>query len=162
MAAYDRAKALAYARRWAFDRNPRFGSFNGIGGDCTNFISQIIYAGSGVMNYTPNTGWYFISMKKRAPAWTGVEFLYRFLVNNKGPGPYGRLVAPWEAELADIIQLSFDGEHFGHSLAIVSIQPPGGIYDMTIATHSNDAYDRPVSSYNFQKYRVIHIEGVRP
>ena len=33
---YDRAHAVAYARRWALSRNPLFYDFTGIGGDCTN------------------------------------------------------------------------------------------------------------------------------
>ena len=50
---YDRAKAVAYAERWALSRNPRYYDFEDIGGDCTNFASQCIYAGAGVMNWTP-------------------------------------------------------------------------------------------------------------
>ena len=53
---YDRAKAVAYAERWALSRNPRYYDFEDIGGDCTNFASQCIYAGAGVMNWTPVTG----------------------------------------------------------------------------------------------------------
>lgn len=50
---YDRAAAVAYARKWAVGRNPKFYDFNDIGGDCTNFASQCIYAGCGVMNFLP-------------------------------------------------------------------------------------------------------------
>ena len=87
---YDVTRALEYARKWAFARNLRYYNFDALGGDCTNFISQCLYAGCGVMNYTPDTGWYYISLNSRAPAWTGVPFLYNFLVNNRGTGPYGR------------------------------------------------------------------------
>jgi hypothetical protein len=41
---YDRARALAYAEKWALSRNPAYFSFDGLGGDCTNFISQCLYA----------------------------------------------------------------------------------------------------------------------
>ena len=53
---YDRNAAVAYARKWAMDRNPAYYNFDGIGGDCTNFASQSIYAGSKIMNYTPVMG----------------------------------------------------------------------------------------------------------
>lgn len=53
--AYDRQAAVSYARRWALDRNPAFYDFDRIGGDCTNFTSQSIHAGSKIMNYTPVT-----------------------------------------------------------------------------------------------------------
>ena len=33
-----------YARKWAFSRNPAYYDFENIGGDCTNFVSQCLYA----------------------------------------------------------------------------------------------------------------------
>ena len=45
---YDRDAAVAYARRWALSRNPLYYDFEDIGGDCTNFASQYIFAG-GIM-----------------------------------------------------------------------------------------------------------------
>ena len=77
---YNRRRAISYANRWALSRNPAYYDFSEIGGDCTNFVSQCLYAGSRVMNYTPETGWYYISVNERSPSWTGVEFLYQFLV----------------------------------------------------------------------------------
>ena len=102
---YDRAKAVAYAERWALSRNPRYYDFENIGGDCTNFASQCIYAGAGVMNWTPVTGWYYIDAARRTASWTGVEYLYRFLVTNGGAGPFARLVMPEEVQPGDIVQL---------------------------------------------------------
>lgn len=46
---YDRISAVNYAKKWALSRNPKFYDFDPIGGDCTNFISQCIYAGAKVM-----------------------------------------------------------------------------------------------------------------
>ena len=57
---YDRGAAVRYAKRWAYGRNPAFYDYERIGGDCTNFASQCVYAGSGVMNYTRDLGWYYI------------------------------------------------------------------------------------------------------
>ena len=55
---YDRFRAVAYALRWALSRNPRYYDFEDIGGDCTNYVSQCLFAGCGVMNYAPENGWY--------------------------------------------------------------------------------------------------------
>lgn len=33
---YDRTSAAAYAKRWAFARNPAYADFENLGGDCTN------------------------------------------------------------------------------------------------------------------------------
>ena len=49
---YTRLAAVNYAVRWALSRNPAFENFSGQGhgGDCTNFISQCLYAGGWTMN----------------------------------------------------------------------------------------------------------------
>ena len=99
---YNRDAAVAYAQKWAYRRNPRYYDFSNIGGNCTNFASQCIYAGSGVMNYTPVYGWYYINVNNRAPAWTGVNELFRFLTTNRGPGPQGEEVGLEEIEPGDI------------------------------------------------------------
>ena len=61
---YNRARAVEYARRWALSRNPLFTNFAGRGGDCTNFVSQCIYAGTCQMNFTPSFGWYYIDQNE--------------------------------------------------------------------------------------------------
>ena len=57
---YNRREAVAYAHRWAYGRNPAYYDYEHLGGDCTNFASQCIYAGCGIMNFTPTFGWYYI------------------------------------------------------------------------------------------------------
>ena len=49
--AYDRISAINYAHKWALSRNPRYYNFDAVGGDCTSFISQFLFAGSQKMNY---------------------------------------------------------------------------------------------------------------
>ncbi len=153
---YKRAAAVAYARRWALSRNPAYYDFEEIGGDCTNFASQCIYAGAGVMNYTPETGWYYISVNDRAAAWTGVEYLYNFLVNNRSVGPYGHRVSQQEIQPGDIVQLGRSDGSFYHTPVILSVRP-----QILVAAHTYDALDRPLSSYNYDQVRFIHIDGVR-
>ena len=86
---YIRERAVEYASRWAFSRNPLFYDYTGIGGNCTNFVSQCVYAGSCTMNFTAIFGWYYLSDKERTASWTGVEFFYNFMTGNKGPAPSG-------------------------------------------------------------------------
>ena len=154
--AYNRQSAVAYARRWAFSRNPAFYDFENIGGDCTNFASQCIFAGARVMNYTPNTGWYYRSASDRAAAWSGVEYLYRFLINNKSVGPFASLVSQKDAEIGDIVQLGRNNGDLYHSPVIVSTSPK-----ILVAAHTFDALDRPLDTYIYDTARFIHIEGVR-
>ncbi len=154
--AYNRAAAVAYAVRWAMARNPSYYDFEKIGGDCTNFASQCIFAGARVMNYTEVLGWYYRSLNDRTASWSGVEYLYKFLVNNRSVGPYAREVSQEEVMAGDIVQLgTYDG-HFYHSPVIVSTKP-----QILVAAHTFDALDRPLSSYMYDKARFLHIEGVR-
>jgi hypothetical protein len=153
---YDRASAVSYARRWALSRNPAYYDFESIGGDCTNFISQCLYAGSGIMNYTPVYGWYYISASERSAAWSGVEYLYNFLVTNTSVGPYARVVYESEVAAGDIIQLGKADGDFYHTLFILETEP-----EILVAAHTYDALNRPLSSYSYDIARFLHIDGVR-
>lgn len=153
---YNRAEAVAYARKWALDRNHAYYNFQNIGGDCTNFASQCIYAGAKVMNYTPVMGWYYRSASDRTPSWSGVEYLYNFLVNNQSVGPYARVVPQSEAEPGDIVQLGTESGDFYHSPVIISVTPT-----ILVAAHTYDVLDKALSSYDYEVARFLHIEGVR-
>ena len=160
---YDRRRAVEYARRWALNRNPLFIDFTGQGGNCTNFVSQCIFAGAPVMNYTPTFGWYYISAEDRAPAWSGVDELYDFLTGapdfatqNRGYGPFATDArSSREVEIGDVIQLADDSGSFYHSLIISEFTDN----DVLVCAQSNDALDRPLSTYNYSSIRVLHIEG---
>lgn len=153
---YNRAAAVSYARQWAFGRNPAYYNFDNLGGDCTNFASQCLYAGAGVMNYTPDYGWYYLSLNDRSPAWTGVEFLYEFLVNNRSVGPYGHRVPQSQVMPGDIVQLGRADGSFYHTPVIIAVRP-----QILVAAHTYDALDRPLSSYSYDRVRFVHIDGVR-
>ncbi|MBR7133869.1 MAG: amidase domain-containing protein [Clostridia bacterium] len=154
--AYNREAAVDYARRWALDRNSAYYDFESLGGDCTNYASQAVFAGAGVMNYKAVTGWYYRSASDRTASWTGVEYFYKFLVNNRWAGPYGRIVQQNEVKPGDIVQLGRQDGSFYHSPVITAVYPT-----LLVAAHSFDALDRPLSTYIYNTARFIHIEGVR-
>lgn len=158
---YRREEAAAYARHWAYGRNPEFYDYERIGGDCTNFASQCIYAGTGVMNYTPTFGWYYIDADNKAPAWTGVEYLHNFLIRSEiSPGPICTVTQDLAAaEPGDVIQLIFEGDVFQHSPVVVATDGSGRPSGILVAAHSYDADCRPLDSYTYQQYRVLHILG---
>lgn len=155
--AYDRQAAAAYAKKWAFRRNPAYLNFDNLGGDCTNFASQCLYAGSGVMNHTRVYGWYYYSSDNRTASWTGVSFLYNFLVGNKGEGPFAKLSDRQNVRPGDLVQLGTAGGHFYHSPVIVAADEN----EIYVAAHTDDAYMRPLSSYIYDQARFLHILGVR-
>jgi len=109
-------------------------------------------------------GWYYIDANQKAPAWTGVPYLYNFLTR-KGVsvGPVGEDCAPEDLRPGDLIQLSFKGEEFQHSPIVVSVGFPAAPENILLAAHSFDADNRPLATYEYRKIRMIHIIGtIRP
>ena len=156
---YNRKKAIEYASKWAYKRNSKYYNFDNVGGDCTSFISQCIYAGTGIMNYKKHIGWYYNSSSDRTASWSGVEFLYDFLIRNKGTGPTAIKTVIKELKIGDIIQLRFSNDRFSHSLIIID-KKGNSLEDIYIATHTEDAYYRKLSTYIFQDIRFIHIVDI--
>lgn len=158
---YNRQKVLQYAKKWAYKRNPKYYNFDNVGGDCTSFVSQCIYAGSNIMNYSKQNGWYYINGNNKSPSWSGVEYLYNFLTTNKLVGPYGKEVNQQEIEIGDIAQLSFNGLNFGHTLIITKIENRLNLNQIYISSHTFDSFDKRINEYNFEKIRFIHIEKIK-
>lgn len=159
---YDRAAAVAYAHRWAYSRNPDYYNFDEIGGDCTSFASQCLYAGAGVMNFTPTFGWYYRNIRDRAPAWTGVPYFYNFLTRTAASrGPFAVQAPLEQAQPGDFVQLRFASDApFTHTPVVVAVlgQTP---QEILVAAHSLDSDFRPLSTYPYEALRLIHILGVR-
>ncbi|NLT58307.1 MAG: amidase domain-containing protein [Clostridiales bacterium] len=150
---YDRERAIQYAKSWALRRNPSYADFSLMGGDCTNFISQCLYAGGGVQNYTPTMGWYYNSLSSRAPAWSAARFLYRFLKANRSVGPVAREVGKSGLQIGDLIQLENESGVY-HSLIVTGFDGR----DPLICTHTFDAYMVPFSRYTAPAAHFMHIE----
>lgn len=157
---YNREAAVRYAHKWAFGRNPRYYDYENIGGDCTNFASQCLYAGTAIMNFTPDLGWYYIDANRKSPAWTGVQYFYNFITRKEqSPGPFGIETTLDRLEPGDFIQLRFNRQSFSHTPVVVSMGQPPTLDNTLIAAHSYDADWRPVSSYFYQEIRFLHILG---
>ena len=137
---YDRRAVVMYAHQWAYGRNPAFYDYENLGGD------------------------YYIDSDQKAPAWTGVPYLYNFLTRN-GPsvGPVGEPCDLEQLRQGDLIQLSFKGTEFQHSPIVVSVGNPVTPENVLIAAHSYDADNRPLSTYEYRDIRFVHILGtMRP
>jgi len=158
---YDRQKGVGYAQEWAYKRNPKYFDFENFGGDCTSFISQCIFAGAGVMNYTSVMGWFYNSSTSRSPSWSGVQFLYNFLTTNNDVGPFASEVDISKLEIGDIIQLGDKDDKYFHSLYITKINGAPSVDTIYVSTHSFDANLRALNTYFYSKARYLHIDGVR-
>lgn len=160
---YNRQRAIDYARQWAYRRNPDYFDFETLGGDCTNFASQCLYAGVGVMDFTPTFGWYYLNANNKAPAWTGVRYFYNYITRTETrPGPFGFDAKLEQLEPGDFVQLGFQPNVYSHTPIIVEMGSPPTLANTLVAAHSYDVDCRPLDTYNFQQLRFLHILGAYP
>lgn len=147
------------AANW--DKRPSaWGNFDGMGGDCTNYISQIIYAGGAPEDKTGSYQWFYDGYSSRAPSWTGVNQLYSYLVGNTGTGPQGSSGSGgiYTSMTGDLIQFDFDYDStYDHSTAIIN-HTTGTTAVTTVTAHTNDAYNKPLSDYPGSQ-RWIKLNG---
>ena len=90
--AYNRAAAATYADTYWQSYNPAWPSFARKGGDCTNFVSQALYAGGIAMRPSPlyagDAAWYMLQSKGRrwsySLSWINVQSQRSFLLSLPG------------------------------------------------------------------------------
>ena len=113
------------------------------------------------MNFTPTYGWYYRNANDKAPAWTGVIYLHQFLTREEpSVGPVCVETTDLsQAQIGDVIQLSFENIGFRHSPVVVETNGTGSPDGILLAAHSYDADWRPLSTYEYENYRVLHITG---
>lgn len=157
---YNRTKAVEYALEYSLKRNNKYHDYTNEGGNCTNFASQVLYAGCNVMNYSKN-GWYYLSAENTSISWANVVPFYNFLISNKDVGVFGKESPLESCEVGDIIQLKFKNKPtFSHCLVVTKItnHSPKGIF---VCANTRDVKNVPVSFYSYEKIRLIHILGYR-
>ncbi len=144
-----------YQRIWALNRNPAWGDFSNLGGDCQNFASQVIYAGGAPMDEVGSYKWYYYGSGNRAPSWTGVYWMKLYILNNAGKGPHGILYSSISyLYCGDMVMFDWDGDgSYDHTAVIYS---PGN--SPTLSAHTQDMLDEPLSSFgSAQSYVYIHL-----
>lgn len=151
---YDRDAAVEYAKKWAKSRNSIYMNFDGMGGDCTNFASQCLFAGINVMNYQKDIGWYYNSPNDRAAAWSGAEYFIKFMLGNKGEGPFATAVSIQNLEVGDFISLN-NGSAYYHTLIVTGFSNGTPL----VSAHTDDSYMRNFDTYKFAFSTGIHILG---
>lgn len=77
---YNREKAREYALKWATSSNKEYYNFINDGGDCTNFVSQVLRAGGlefkgNKSNATSIDSWFYYSsnLPNRSSTWTAAQ-----------------------------------------------------------------------------------------
>jgi Putative amidase domain len=150
---YSGAAAAAYADKYWQTYNTAWPSFANSGGDCTNFVSQALYAGGIAMRLSPqysgNAAWYMVGSKHRwsyAAPWVNAQDNSIFALQHL-PGVtqvatyYG--VAPGQtvadnATQGDIVLYDFNNDGvYDHEAIVVANDGTG--WDLVDA-HTNNRY----------------------
>lgn len=164
---YNRDKAKEYADRWWNSANPNFYRFDV---DCTNFVSQCLYAGDAPMNYTGRreSGWWYEGYSQGRERWSyswavaNSLQLYlqtsRFGLRGEPVGSAGKL------RIGDIISYDWDGDsRFQHSAIVTAFDPDG---EPLVNAHTSDSFRRYWDyrdSYAWSaatRYSFLHIPDV--
>lgn len=167
---YSRRNAVDYALTYALHPNPEYRYFlvaGNLGGDCSNFISQCLYAGGAPMDFGSQRPWWY----KKSPrgnmndtwsiSWAVAHSLYWCLkVRNelKLPGLKGEEVPDDSLmQLGDVIQFEdFNGMVY-HSGIVTSFAVEGGRKVPLISHHTYNAINVPYTEHSAKKIHFMKI-----
>jgi len=129
MSLYNREKATAYAERWWNSYNPRFRRFEV---DCTNYISQCLWAGGAPMTHFGNRsrGWWYKGNGRTSDNWSytwSVAHSLRWYLRTSQSGLRAIEVnSPSELQLGDVICYDFNGDgHWQHNTIVTGFDALG-------------------------------------
>lgn len=162
---YNREDAVNYAKRYALSPNPNFryfGIYANIGGDCTNFTSQCLFAGGAPMTYSTEYAWWYNNSVTNdtlddtwSIPWAVAHSLYwtlRVNMQNGYYGPKGLEVRDINAmELGDMIFYEGDNGIIYHSAIITSFDSSGPL----ISQHTFNALN--ISYLKTWKAKFMHF-----
>ena len=174
---YCRDAAVSYARTWAYGRNNYFYVYTQ---DCTNFVSQCLFAGGIKMNSRwhsyayPKAGrWEGRNNEKYnwdiTPSWRQAQALYNFLTDPANGYIWSDVVSirtsygvKWAAnkcgiQPGDVLFLAgSDGSNPHHAMIVTKVEN-GEIY---YAGHTNNRKDQPLSEVmGDEEVKVIRIRN---
>ena len=135
MGAYNRSAALTYQQAWWSARN---GSFYSYGGDCTNYVSQVIMAG-GMHQTWGSDAWHGSVGATPTQSWTVVVENRNWLWRNG----FSRGVSGPTASVSDPVYYDYFSDGGWDHAAIISTDNGGYNY---VSQHTTDAYNRSVAS----------------
>lgn len=162
---YRREEAAAYADRWWKDGNPEFEIFEV---DCTNYVSQCLFAGGAPINYTGKreTGWWYKGYNGTQEwwsfSWAVSDSLERYLSAQRSSGLRAEAVErPDQLSLGDVIQYDWDGNgHYQHSTIVTAFDAEGMPLVNARTVSSRHRYWDYRDSYAWTDrtaYRFFHI-----
>jgi len=134
---YNRLLAVQYAAMWWSSYNPMFRAFPD---DCTNFVSQCLWAGGMPMEVTArrDTGWWYLGPADQWSLSWAVAHSLRWYLEVSGRAE--RRETARELELGDVISYDWNRDFtWTHSTIVVGFDPAG---EPLVAAHSLPSWGR--------------------
>ncbi|RIE02321.1 amidase domain-containing protein [Cohnella faecalis] len=127
---YRREAAVAFAERWWNEPSPSYEEFEV---NCTNYVSQCLFAGGAPMNYTGkrDSGWWYKGkangQEQWSYSWAVSNSLSHMLSVPRVNGMRADVVSsPSYLRLGDVICYDWDGTgRFQHSTIVTAFNPEG-------------------------------------
>ena len=163
---YDRLRAVQYAENYWNNRNPHFRYFGD--DNCTNFVSQVLFAGGIPMEYadSPSKGWWYRhkggGRDQWSYSWSVAHALYSYLMQPRSHGlravVYDR---PEQLQLGDLISYDWEGDgRWNHFTVVTYVNKQGNVLVHANSTNSRyrnwNYYDSPAYSSK-TRYTFFHI-----
>lgn len=163
-APYNRIEAARYADRWWDKGNPAYLTFEV---DCSNYVSQCLFAGGAPMNYTGkrNAGWWYKGrvggQELWSFSWAVADSLQFYLLTSRSGLRAREVQRPEELELGDVISYDWDGTSgFKHS-TVVTAKDANGMPLVNAHTVSSKhrywSYTDSPAYTERTRYRFLHI-----
>lgn len=162
---YNVDSAVSYALYWSdpsHNRNSAWGNYDGIGGDCTNFVSQCLNNGGipfdTVGNPSYNQRWFWTS-SDRTPTWTGVIPFWDYAINDTGVGLVANSTTRTGIYTGDVVQFYNSADGWHHSLFVNNAYTYNNYRFIFICCHTSDQQDFNIDNYVGETMRYMHING---
>lgn len=144
-AGYNKVAMIDYARRHALPgtSNPLYKRFHD--NDCTNFISQAMWAGGWTKvtgwYQSKNVWWYNFDGTNQSFTWAAAQNWYWFATSS---GRTSYLANVRDMEAGDVLQIDFDrNNNIDHTMIVTGT---GAGTEKYLSYHSNDTLDKSLSS----------------
>lgn len=161
---YRRERAQAYANRWWNGANPDYIEFEV---DCTNFVSQCLFAGGAPMNYTGrrDSGWWYRGKSGGKEmwsfSWSIAHSLQKYLASSSSGLRSQEVNSPEQLDIGDVIVYDWDGDgRFQHNTIVTAIDARGLPLVNAHTVNSRYRYWDYRDSYAWSPntvYRFFHI-----
>jgi hypothetical protein len=162
---YNRKKVQDYVNTWWNSFNPGYLFFKE--DDCTNFVSQCLFAGNAPMNYTGKRelGWWYQGKSGNQElwsfSWAVADSLRRYLTGGTKDWHAEMVDSPLKLTIGDVISYDWDGNgHYQHSAIVTDTDANGMPLVSAHTTNSRHRYWDYRDSYawtSLTQYRYFHM-----